>query len=88
MDSYLTHAIAKSPIAIIGNINLDVKTSLIGAGNGILADGETGVDEIYESVGGGGANTAVAVTTNEHDYYYAGTVLTLQTDPSLAGLVP
>jgi sugar/nucleoside kinase (ribokinase family) len=49
-----------SPIAIVGNINLDLKTSLIPTGDGIMADGETSVREIYESLGGGGANTALA----------------------------
>ncbi len=48
----------KTPIAIIGNINLDIKTSPIGAG--VLADGETAVHEIYETLGGGGTNTALA----------------------------
>jgi len=60
METHSDFPIAKSPIAIVGNLNLDVKTSLIGSGDGILADGETAVEEIYESLGGGGANTAVA----------------------------
>jgi sugar/nucleoside kinase (ribokinase family) len=49
-----------APIAVVGNINLDVKTGPIPADPRILSDGETSVSEIYESVGGGGANTAVA----------------------------
>jgi hypothetical protein len=32
-----------SPIAIAGNINLDIKTCSMPAGGGILADGETSV---------------------------------------------
>ena len=47
-------------VAIVGNINLDIKTSPIPAAGGILCDGETSIGSIYETVGGGGANTAVA----------------------------
>lgn len=47
-------------VAIVGNINLDIKTSPIPATSGILCDGETSIASIYETVGGGGANTAVA----------------------------
>ena len=47
-------------VAIVGNLNLDIKTSPIPAVSGILCDGETSVASIYETVGGGGANTAVA----------------------------
>ena len=44
--------ISKSPIAVVGNINLDIKTSAIAATDGIMADGESSVGEIYESLGG------------------------------------
>jgi sugar/nucleoside kinase (ribokinase family) len=44
----------------VGNVNLDIKTSAIAGGEGVLEDGETSVEEIYESLGGGAANTAVA----------------------------
>ena len=47
-------------IAIVGNVNLDIKTAPIAAGESLLGDGETSVEEIYESIGGGGALTAVA----------------------------
>ena len=49
-----------APVAVIGNINLDIKTSPIPASPDLFSDGETSVREIYESIGGGGANTAVA----------------------------
>ena len=68
------YQIVKSPVAIVGNINLDVKTSLIPASEGILADGETGVAEIYESIGGGGANTAVAATHLGACVHFAGCI--------------
>ena len=47
-------------VAVVGNLNLDIKTSPIPASEGILRDGETSIASIYETVGGGGANTAVA----------------------------
>jgi sugar/nucleoside kinase (ribokinase family) len=61
METHSDLPISRSPIAIVGNINLDVKTGLIPTGDGIMADGESSVREIYESLGGGGANTALAV---------------------------
>lgn len=48
------------PVAVVGNINLDIKTSVLAASQQIFADGETSVAEIYESLGGGAANTALA----------------------------
>lgn len=50
-----------SPIAIVGNLNLDIRTSPIPSSEAVLNDGETSIEDIYESVGGGGANTAAAV---------------------------
>jgi 2-dehydro-3-deoxygluconokinase len=47
-------------LAIVGNINLDIKISVLGVDEAVFTDGETSVSEIYESIGGGGANTAVA----------------------------
>jgi ribokinase len=60
--SRMNFPVSKTPIAIVGNVNLDIKTSVIPAGQGILADGETSVAEIWESLDGGGANTAVAAS--------------------------
>jgi sugar/nucleoside kinase (ribokinase family) len=39
---------------------LDIRTSPLAARDGLFADGETSVDEIYETLGGGAANLAVA----------------------------
>jgi ribokinase len=47
-------------LAIIGNLNLDIKTAPIAGAEQLLDDGETSVEEIYESIGGGGALTALA----------------------------
>lgn len=60
MSPALKIAISKSPVAIVGNLNLDYRTSPIPAGPAVLSDGETSVGEIYETLGGGAANTAVA----------------------------
>lgn len=51
---------SQTPIAIVGNVNLDIKTGPMAADSRLFRDGETSVGEIYESIGGGGANTAVA----------------------------
>lgn len=47
-------------IAIVGNLNLDIKTAPLPASPAILRDGETSAPEIYETIGGGAANTAAA----------------------------
>jgi sugar/nucleoside kinase (ribokinase family) len=62
------------PIAIVGNLNLDIKTSPIAASEAILADGETSVAEIYETIGGGGANAAVAAATLGGRVHFCGCV--------------
>ena len=45
----------------IGNVNLAVKTGPIPADPRLFRDGETSVGEIYEAIGGGGANCALAI---------------------------
>jgi sugar/nucleoside kinase (ribokinase family) len=65
---------ASAPIAVVGNINLDVKTGPIPADPRILSEGETSVGEIYESVGGGGANTAVAAARTGGAVYFCGAI--------------
>jgi sugar/nucleoside kinase (ribokinase family) len=47
-------------ISIVGNINRDIKISPIPPGNYLFADGETSVASVMETVGGGGANSALA----------------------------
>jgi sugar/nucleoside kinase (ribokinase family) len=48
-----------SSLCVVGNINRDVKTAPFTPGN-LLHDGETSVDSIIETIGGGGANSAFA----------------------------
>jgi sugar/nucleoside kinase (ribokinase family) len=66
--------ILDAPIAIVGNVNLDVRTTAIPATPRVLSDGETSVDEVYETLGGGGANTAVAAAALGGRVYLIGSV--------------
>jgi sugar/nucleoside kinase (ribokinase family) len=45
-------------LAIVGNINRDVKTAPFAADASLLRDGETPVSSLVETIGGGGANSA------------------------------
>jgi len=47
-------------ICIVGNINRDIRTSPIIPGSHLFEDGETSVASVTETVGGGGANSALA----------------------------
>src|SRR5437762_1236137 len=52
-----------SSLCVVGNINRDVKTSPLSTGGHLFRDGETPVDSIVETVGGGGANSAFAAAS-------------------------
>lgn len=52
-----------SSLCVVGNINRDVKTAPVRAGEHLFADGETSVSSIIETVGGGGANSAFAAAS-------------------------
>jgi 2-dehydro-3-deoxygluconokinase len=52
-----------SSLCVVGNINRDIKTTALQAGPHLFADGETSVDAIFETVGGGGANSAFAAAS-------------------------
>lgn len=52
-----------SSLCVVGNINRDVKTAPVRAGEHLLTDGETSVSSIIETVGGGGANSAFAAAS-------------------------
>lgn len=47
-------------LCVVGNINRDIKTAPLRAEPKLFEDGETPVDWIVETVGGGGANSAFA----------------------------
>src|SRR5437870_13645416 len=50
-------------ICVIGNINRDLKTAPLRAGDHLFKDGETSVRSIIETIGGGGANSACAAAS-------------------------
>src|SRR5690242_7204697 len=50
-------------LCIVGNINRDIKTAPLASGERLLRDGETPVSSIYETIGGGGANSACAAVS-------------------------
>jgi len=52
--------VSDAPIAIVGNVNLDIRTAPMPTSPELFRDGETSVGAIYEAIGGGGANTALA----------------------------
>lgn len=54
---------AGSSLCVVGNINRDIKTAPLQAGTRLFADGETSVDAIHETIGGGGANSAFAAAS-------------------------
>lgn len=62
------------PIAVVGNINIDVRAGPIPADPRILADGETSIGDIHDTIGGGGANTAVAAATMGGDVQFIGAI--------------
>jgi 2-dehydro-3-deoxygluconokinase len=51
-------AFAGVPLCVVGSICRDLKTEPIPAGDHLLRDGETPAPRIYETLGGGGANSA------------------------------
>ena len=60
----LTEALLKAGrLCVVGNINRDVKTAPLDASQRLLRDGETPVGAIYETIGGGGANSACAAAS-------------------------
>ena len=56
-------AFTGSSLCVVGNINRDVKTAPMRAGEHLFADGETSVSSIIETVGGGGAISAFAAAS-------------------------
>ena len=86
--------ISRSPVAVVGNINLDIKTSPLCATPALFAEGETSVERIYESIGGGGANVAVAAAQLGGAAHFCGCIgadelgARLQTTLEQLGVVP
>ncbi len=61
-------------LAIVGSICRDVKIGAIRPGQYLLEDGETPTDFITETIGGGGANSALAAAALAADVRFCGKV--------------
>lgn len=63
-----------SSLCVVGNINRDVKIAPLPANTALFADGETPVESIIETIGGGGANSAFAAAAMGARGSFAGKV--------------
>jgi len=61
-------------VCVIGNVNRDLRTAPIHAGAHLLHDGETSTDFVRETLGGGGANSALFAATLGAMVCFAGKV--------------
>jgi sugar/nucleoside kinase (ribokinase family) len=61
-------------LCVVGNINRDIKTAPLRAGEHLLHDGESSTDFIVETIGGGGANSAFAAAALGARVSFAGKV--------------
>jgi len=62
------------PICIVGNINRDAKVQNVPASAALFEDGETTVPPIFETIGGGGANSACAAAALGGNVRFVGKV--------------
>lgn len=53
-------AFCGASLVVVGNINRDIKTAPFPPGEHLFRDGETSVPAVFETIGGGGANSAFA----------------------------
>src|SRR5262245_53294131 len=51
-----------SALCVVGNLNRDLRVGGCPSGRHLFTDGETSVESIVETVGGGGANSACAAS--------------------------
>lgn len=59
---------------VVGNLNRDLKTAPFAASPQLLADGETSIPAVIETIGGGGANSAAAASALGAACTFAGLV--------------
>ncbi len=69
-----TARFSECSLCVVGNINRDVQVQGVPAGTPLLADGETSVARVCETVGGGGANSACAAAALGARVHFAGKV--------------
>ena len=56
-------AFKQGSLCVVGNINRDVKAAPLKPGKGLFQDGETPVSYVSETIGGGGANSALTAAS-------------------------
>jgi 2-dehydro-3-deoxygluconokinase len=56
-------AFKQSSLCVVGNLNRDVKAAPLRPGKGLFHDGETSVSYVSETIGGGGANSALTASS-------------------------
>lgn len=64
----------EASICVVGNINRDVKVHAVTGSEHLLRDGETSVQAITETIGGGGANSACAAAALGARVHFVGKV--------------
>jgi sugar/nucleoside kinase (ribokinase family) len=62
------------PLCVVGNVNRDVQVQGVPGTQRLLADGETSVTRIVETIGGGGANSACAAAALGAEVRFVGKV--------------
>jgi 2-dehydro-3-deoxygluconokinase len=63
-----------SRLCVVGSVCRDVKTSTLASGERLLQDGETPADSIVETIGGGGAISALAAAALGAESRFAGKI--------------
>ena len=66
--------LADSSLCVVGAICRDVKTAPISPGEYLQRDGETSIAGVYETIGGGGANSAAMAANLGAQSHFAGVV--------------
>ena len=61
-------------LCVVGNLNRDLKVAPLHAGEHLFGDGETSVESIIETIGGGGANSACIAAALGASVSFLGTV--------------
>jgi sugar/nucleoside kinase (ribokinase family) len=59
-------------LCVVGNVNRDIKIAAISPGPHLFADGETSTTAIRDTIGGGGANSALAAASLGADVSFIG----------------
>jgi sugar/nucleoside kinase (ribokinase family) len=61
-------------LCVVGNVNRDVKIAAIDPGPHLFADGESPTSAVRETIGGGGANSALAAASLGADAFFIGKI--------------